>query len=265
MGVLLRVDQIEVLYQRAIRGVQNVSLEVADRQIVALIGANGAGKSTTLRATSGFIGLDRAKVSHGTITFDGKRIDNALPHQNARRGILLVPEREKIFPNLTITENLAATVSWGQSAVDRRRQEALVYDFFPRLGELKSRQAGLVSGGERQMLAIASRLVVSPRLLLIDELSLGLAPVIVESLTSTLLEIRSRLEIAMLIVEQNATTALALADHVYLLESGSVVANASASEFRANLDVRSLYFGDQGDHGKNYRDARRLRDGAADE
>jgi ABC-type branched-subunit amino acid transport system ATPase component len=179
-GTLLAIEKLEVVYKRSITAVQGITLAVEAGQIVALLGTNGAGKSTTLRAISGFLGLDDARVTEGTISFKGTRIENRPPHENTRRGIVLVPERDKVFPNLTVAENLVAPVPRGTSHAEHRRREALVYQFFPRLGELKTRIGGLLSGGERQMLALASAIVCRPELLLVDELSLGLAPVVVD-------------------------------------------------------------------------------------
>src|SRR5215471_18758101 len=175
---VLQVDKIEVVYKRVITAVQGVTLSVGERQIVAILGTNGAGKTTTLRAISGFLGVDDARISEGSITFKGTRIYNELPHKITGRGIVLVPEREKVFPNLTVAENLAAPVSRAARSGEER-----AYHFFPRLAELRSRAAGLLSGGERQMLAIGAALMCGPQLLLVDELSLGLAPVVIKDLT----------------------------------------------------------------------------------
>src|SRR4029077_12809894 len=165
-SALLAIEKLEVVYQRAITAVQGITLAVEAGQIVALLGTNGAGKSTTLRAISGFLGLDDARVTEGAITFKGTRIENRPPHENTQRGIVLVPARDKVFPNLTVAENLIAPVPRGTSLAEHRRREALVCQFFPRLGELKTRIGGLLSGGERQMLALASALVCRPELLL---------------------------------------------------------------------------------------------------
>jgi branched-chain amino acid transport system ATP-binding protein len=205
---LLQVDQIEVVYKRVITAVQGVTLSVSEKQIVAVLGTNGAGKTTTLRAISGFLGIDDARVTEGAISFSGIPIANRAPHEIAARGIVLVPEREKVFPNLTVAENLAAPVTRGGAG-----GEELAFHFFPRLAELRARTAGLLSGGERQMLAIASGLMCGPKLLLIDELSLGLAPVIVADLTQRLAAIRDELGIAILLVEQSAAVALDLCDY----------------------------------------------------
>ena len=196
---LLHVDKIEVVYTRVITAIQGVTLSVGERQIVALLGTNGAGKTTTLRAISGFLGIDDARVTDGSITFAGAAIANRLPHEIAGRGVVLVPEREKVFPNLTVAENLAAPVARTGRAERRIGEEA--YHFFPRLTELRHRIAGLLSGGERQMLAIAGALMCRPRLLLVDELSLGLAPVVVQDLIRRLVQIRDELGSASLLGE----------------------------------------------------------------
>ena len=179
---LLAVDGLQVAYHRVAVALHGISLRVLPQTIVALVGNNGAGKTTTLRAISGFIGLDDARVTAGHILFAGERIENQPPHANTARGIVLVPERDKVFPNLTVAENLTVAVAKRASAAERRHLEALVFQFFPALAPLRSRVAGLLSGGERQMLAFGSALVCKPELLLIDELSLGLAPVVVEDL-----------------------------------------------------------------------------------
>ena len=155
-----------------------------------MLGNNGAGKTTTLRAISGFIGLDDARVTGGRIAFAGERIENQSPHANTARGIVLVPERDKVFPNLTVAENLIVATSHRANAAERRQLEALVFAFFPALTALRQRLAGLLSGGERQMLALGSAIICKPELLLVDELSLGLAPVAVEDLTRRLAGIR---------------------------------------------------------------------------
>ena len=162
---LLTVDKLEVVYHRAITAVQGVSLSVRQGQIVAILGTNGAGKSTTLRAISGFLGIDDARVTEGSVIFKGARIENRPPNEITRRGIVLVPERDKVFPNLTVAENLSAPFARGRG---QREREALVLQFFPKLRELRTRTAGLLSGGERQMLALASALMCEPVLLLVD-------------------------------------------------------------------------------------------------
>ena len=258
-GTLLAIEKLEVVYKRSITAVQGITLAVEAGQIVALLGTNGAGKSTTLRAISGFLGLDDARVTEGTISFKGTHIENRPPHENTRRGIVLVPERDKVFPNLTVAENLIAPVQRGTSHVEHRRREALVYQFFPRLGELKTRIGGLLSGGERQMLALASAIVCRPELLLVDELSLGLAPVVVEDLLRRLIEIRRELGITILIVEQSATVALEIADYGYVMENGRIVLDGTAARLRSHPDIQEFYLGSKSGERRNYRDVKQYR------
>jgi len=255
---LLAVDKLEVTYKRAITAVQGITLAVERGQIVALIGTNGAGKTTTLRAISGFLGIDDARVSEGAVTFEGKRIETLPPHEIARRGIALVAERDKVFPNLTVAENLAAPVAPG-GAAERRRREALLYEFFPRLAGLKRRLGGLLSGGERQMLALAGALVCAPTLLLVDELSLGLAPVVVEDLLRRLLAIRRELGLAILLVEQSAALALEIADYGYVMENGRIVLDGDTARLRGHPDIQEFYLGQAAGGRRSYRDVKQYR------
>ena len=253
MTPVLQVEKVEVVYKRVITAVQGISLNVAPKQIVAVLGTNGAGKTTTLRAISGFLGLDDARVTEGVINFQGERIENRLPHQIAARGIALVPEREKVFPNLTVTENLEAPVGRDRSAQER------VYHFFPRLAELRSRVGGLLSGGERQMLGIGAALMCSPSLLLIDELSLGLAPVVVQDLSARLRNVRDELGIAILLVEQSAAAALDIADYAYVMENGRIVLDGDRERLAGHQDIQEFYLG-QGSAGRrSYREVKQYR------
>ena len=255
---LLTVEKLEVVYHRTITAVQGISLSVRKGQIVAILGTNGAGKSTTLRAISGFLGIDDARVTDGSITFNDKRIENRQPNEITRLGIALVPEREKVFPNLTVVENLAAP--FAPSRYDRRDSENLAYQFFPRLAELRSRTAGLLSGGERQMLALASALVCRPELLLVDELSLGLAPVVVQDLMARLVQIRHELGTTIVIVEQSAAVALCVADYGYVLENGRVVLDGEGARLRAHGDIQEFYLGQSsGSKRRSYRSVKQYR------
>jgi branched-chain amino acid transport system ATP-binding protein len=256
---LLAVEKLEVVYHRVSTAVQGVTLKVDAGQIVALLGTNGAGKTTTLRAISGFLGLDDARVTEGAIVFKGERIENRLPNENTRRGIVLVPERDKVFPNLTVAENLIAPIPRGTSSIERRRRESLVFQFFPQLGDLRHRIGGLLSGGERQMLALASAIVCRPELLLVDELSLGLAPVVVEDLLRRLTGIRRELGISILIVEQSATVALEIADYGYVMENGRIVLDGSAERLRNHPDIQEFYLGRSGGERRSYRDVKQYR------
>lgn len=251
---LLLVKGLEVAYHRVAIALHGVSLRVMPQTIAVLLGNNGAGKTTTLRAISGFIGLDDAAVTAGTIRFAGQPVQNQPPHANARRGIVLVPERDKVFPNLTVAENLTVAASHRAATAERHRLQDLVFQFFPALARLRSRLAGLLSGGERQMLALGSAIVCKPELLLIDELSLGLAPVVVEDLVLRVSNIRRELGITILLVEQNARVALAIADYGYLLENGRVVLEGPAIELRGRREIQQAYLGQaSGEERRSYR------------
>ena len=255
---LLTVEKLEVVYHRTITAVQGISLSVRKGQIVAILGTNGAGKSTTLRAISGFLGIDDARVTDGSVTFNGKRIENRQPNEITRLGIALVPERDKVFPNLTVIENL--TAPFAPAHHNRRDNEDLAYQFFPRLAELRSRTAGLLSGGERQMLALASALVCRPELLLVDELSLGLAPVVVQDLMARLVQIRHELGTTIVIVEQSAAAALNVADYGYVLENGRVVLDGEGARLRAHGDIQEFYLGQtSGSDRRSYRSVKQYR------
>jgi branched-chain amino acid transport system ATP-binding protein len=255
---LLTVEKIEVVYHRTITAVQGISLSVRKGQIVAILGTNGAGKSTTLRAISGFLGIDDARVTDGSVTFNGKGIANRQPNEIARLGIALVPERDKVFPNLTVAENLA--VPFAPSRHRRRDGANLAYQFFPRLADLRSRTAGLLSGGERQMLALAGALACQPQLLLVDELSLGLAPVVVEELIGSLARIRRELGITIVIVEQSAAVALNIADYGYVLENGRIVLDGDGARLRAHGDIQEFYLGQTSDNDRrSYRSVKQYR------
>lgn len=253
---LLRLDQVEVVYKRTITAVQGVTLSISDKQIVALLGTNGAGKTTTLRAISGFLGIDDARVTEGTISFEGARLDNRPPHEIAACGVVLVPEREKVFPNLTVAENLSAPVPRGGR--DRGRHEA-AFHFFPLLAGLRNRTAGLLSGGERQMLAIASALACRPKLLLVDELSLGLAPVVVDDLVARLAAIRAEIGLAMLLVEQSAAVALEVADYAYVMENGRIVLDGDRERLKGHQDVQEFYLGQTRGERRSYREVKQYR------
>ena len=213
-----------------------------------------------LRAISGFHGIDDARVTEGSIRFKGVRIDNGEPHRIARCGIALVPERDKAFPNLTVAENLTVPTGPRESAAERHRREEQVGHFFPKLRELRHRLAGLLSGGERQMLAIASALVCKPELLLVDELSLGLAPLVVDDLMARLVEIKRELGITVMLVEQSAAVALEVGDYSYVLENGRIVLGGDAARLKGNADIQEFYLGHAREgQRRSYRDVKQYR------
>jgi branched-chain amino acid transport system ATP-binding protein len=236
---LLELQNVEVVYHHVATAVQGVSLRVSERSIVALLGTNGAGKTTTLRAISGFLGGDDARVVAGRILFRGESIAGRRPHEIARRGLVLVPEREKVFETLTVQENLAALVP-GRARLVTREQ---IFEYFPVLAERRRQLAGYLSGGERQMLALATALLCQPSLLLVDELSLGLAPMVVETLMRLVVRLRDELGLAVLLVEQNAAAALGIADAGYVIEHGRIVYDGAVDRLLAHEDIREFYLG----------------------
>jgi branched-chain amino acid transport system ATP-binding protein len=242
VSALLEVNDLEVSYRGAGLGVQGLSLEVAKGEIVAMLGANGAGKTTTLRAISGFLPGDIAKVSAGTVRFDGKLMGTQSPHKRVWQGMSIIPEREKVFRFLTVEENLKVTASTRDGHNPAETME-LIYELFPALVERRTVSAGFLSGGERQMLAIGRALMTNPTLLLADEVSLGIAPGLVVQLLDTLRRINREKGITILVVEQNAAAALRVADRVYVLEHGRSVLQGTPKELLNREDFFSVYFG----------------------
>jgi branched-chain amino acid transport system ATP-binding protein len=252
---LLDVRQLEVVYHDVATAVQGVSIEVAPASIVAMIGTNGAGKTTTLRALSGFLPAEDVAVTDGTISFAGQPLRGLLPHQISRLGVVLVPEREKLFQTLTVKENLDFSLTRKRTAI-----RDAVYDYFPRLAERQKQVAGYLSGGEKQMLAIGMALVCEPKLLLVDELSLGLAPIVTSEIMAILRTINQSLGLAMLIVEQNAAAALHVASFGYVLESGRIVFKGEADKLLSHQDIKEFYLGNQAAGGyRNIRQYTRKR------
>ena len=236
---LLSVRQLEVVYHDVATAIQGVSIEVAPGSIVAMIGSNGAGKTTTLRAVSGFLPAEDVAVTDGDILFAGRSLRGLLPHQISRLGVVLVPEREKLFHTLTVRENLDFSLT-----PKRRALRNSVFDYFPRLAERQKQIAGYLSGGEKQMLAIGMALICEPKLLLVDELSLGLAPIVTSEIMEILRTINGSLGLTMLIVEQNVAAALRIASFGYVLENGRVVFKGEAARLLGHQDMREFYLGD---------------------
>jgi branched-chain amino acid transport system ATP-binding protein len=257
---MLALNNVEVVYDRVILVLKGVSIEVPDGRITTLLGANGAGKTTTLKAISGILRAERGEVSKGSIEFGGTRIDGLPAHEIVKRGIVQVFEGRRVFEHLTVEENL---VAGGHTVVDLRgvRQGIdLVYAYFPRLKERRAQQAGYLSGGEQQMLAIGRGLMSRPKLIMLDEPSLGLAPMLVEEIFAIVRRLAEAEHIAVLLVEQNAALALALADHGYVIENGRIVLEGKAAVLAQNSDVKEFYLGlnDVGSR-KSYREVKRYR------
>jgi branched-chain amino acid transport system ATP-binding protein len=241
-SALLQVDQLEVVYNHVQLAVQGLSMRAVEGEIVAVLGTNGAGKTTMLRAITGFLPGDNAAVSDGRVAYDGDDVTRIQPHVLARRGLVIVPERNKIFATLTVQENLSV-VPIRTGAIERQRATLLIKDLFPVLFERRRQIAGYLSGGERQMLAIAKALLLCPRMLLVDELSFGLAPQIVFAMMNTLRRIHDAEGVTIVLVEQNAIAALAIADYAYVLESGRVVFDGTSERVRSHEDVQEFYLG----------------------
>jgi len=257
---LLAVNNIEVIYDHVILVLKGVSLEVRDGSIVALLGANGAGKSTTLKAISNLLRAERGEVTKGSVEFNGERIDQLNPSEVVRRGGVQVMEGRHCFAHLTIEENLLT------GAFTRRasRSEIVgdldkVYVYFPRLKHRRSSQAGYTSGGEQQMTAVGRALMARPRMILLDEPSMGLAPQIVEEIFDIVRSLNQKEKVSFLLAEQNTNVALHHADYGYILENGRVVMDGPAGELVNNEDVKEFYLGIAGSGRKSYRDAKHYR------
>lgn len=241
---LLRVEDIEVIYDGAILAASGVSLDVPEGRIVALLGANGAGKSTTLKAISGLVAADRASVSRGRIVFDGQPTQGIAAHQLVRRGIVHVLEGRHVFPHLTVEENLrSGGFLRGPGRHELQRGLERVYGWFPRLRDKRKVRAGYTSGGEQQMVAIGRALMTGPRLVLLDEPSMGLAPLIVQEIFEIVAELNARENVAFLVAEQNIALALRHAHHGYVLETGRVVLQGAAAELLRNTALQDAYLG----------------------
>jgi branched-chain amino acid transport system ATP-binding protein len=256
---LLEIEGLEVIYQRAITAIQGISLRVAEHSITALVGTNGAGKSTTLAAVAGFMRADDAQIPQGKIVFAGKTLLGLRGFQISALGIGLVPERDKIFRTMTVLENLAACRPTSKAEGTHALSFEETFSLFPQLAERRNSIAGYLSGGERQMLAISMALLNGPRLLMIDEMSLGLAPIIVAQLQETIRQLRRNWGITFLIVEQNASAALELADYTYVMENGRIVFDGSSEKLRSHEDFKEFYLGvgEAGD--RSYRNVKQYR------
>ncbi len=252
--ILLEVNNIEVVYNKSVQVLRGLSLSVPRGQVVALLGSNGAGKSTTLKAVSGLLALEDGEMPKGSVRFDGATTERRAPHELVRAGLFHVMEGRHVFEDLTIEENLVAAT---YALTGRKAAVAdfdLVYSYFPRLHERRRGLAGYLSGGEQQMLAIGRALIARPTLMLLDEPSLGLSPVLVENIFGIIARINAEQGVSMLLVEQNASVALAIAHYGYILETGKVVIDGSAAKLSADADVREFYLGVGGAGGaKSYR------------
>ncbi len=240
---MLALKNVEVVYDDVILVLKGLSLEVPDGKIVALLGSNGAGKSTTLKAISGLLHAEEGEVTDGAIELDGARIEDRSPEEIVRRGIFQVMEGRRVFEDLTVDENI---VVGGYTRRDRaalRRDHELCFEYFPRLKERRKRLAGYLSGGEQQMLAISRALMARPKLILLDEPSLGLAPLLVREIFDIIVRVNREQKTSFLLVEQNANLALGIAQYGYIMEGGRIVLDGEPAKLRANEDVKEFYLG----------------------
>ncbi|MBL6931394.1 MAG: ABC transporter ATP-binding protein [Rhodospirillales bacterium] len=257
---LLTVNNIEVIYDHVILVLKGVSLEVPEGGVVALLGANGAGKSTTLKAISNLLGAERGDVTKGSIEYMNERVDKLTPSDLVKKGVIQVMEGRHCFEHLTVEENLmtgAYTRTDGTAAIKASLEK--VYHYFPRLRERRTSQAGYTSGGEQQMTAVGRALMANPKMILLDEPSMGLAPQLVEEIFEIVDALNKKEGVSFLLAEQNTMVALKHADYGYILENGRVVMEGEASSLSENEDVKEFYLGLSTSGRKSFRDVKHYR------
>jgi branched-chain amino acid transport system ATP-binding protein len=259
-AMFLSVNNIEVVYSHVILVLKGVSLDVPRGGIVALLGANGAGKTTTLKAVSNLLHAERGEVTKGSILFDGVEVQSLSPNEVVRRGCIQVMEGRRCFAHLTVEENLltgAFTRTDGKAAIAQDLER--VYAYFPRLRERRGSTAGYTSGGEQQMCVIGRALMSRPKMILLDEPSMGLAPQIVEEIFEIVKDLNFKEGVSFLLAEQNANMALNYASYGYILENGRVVMDGEARALAANEDVKEFYLGVAGEKRKSFRDVKHYK------
>jgi branched-chain amino acid transport system ATP-binding protein len=257
---MLSLNNIEVIYDGVILVLKGVSITCREGGITTLLGANGAGKTTTLKAISGLLRSERGEITKGSVELAGTRIDHLRPHEVVTRGVVQVFEGRRVFEHLTTEENLIA----GAHIVPERARVAerieRVYDYFPRLKERRAVQSGYLSGGEQQMLVIGRALMSNPRVILLDEPSLGLAPMLVEEIFAIVQRLNRLEKVTVLLVEQNAALALTIAEHGYVMENGRIVLEGGAAALRENADIKEFYLGlTEVGARKSYRDVKHYK------
>jgi len=257
---MLTLNNIEVVYDGVILVLKGVSLAAREGSITTLLGANGAGKTTTLKAISGILAAERGKVTKGSIDLDGVVLSRLPAHDVVRHGITQVFEGRRVFENLTVEENLVAGGHVRPDNAAIRQGIARAYDMFPPLAERRYRQAGYLSGGEQQMLVIGRALMSAPKVILLDEPSLGLAPRFIEDISQAILKLKAERSLTVVLVEQNAALALEVADHGYVMENGRIVLEGPAASLRENSDVKEFYLGlNESGTRRSYHDVKRYR------
>ena len=257
---MLKINNIEVVYSDVILVLRGISLEVGKGQIVSLLGANGAGKTTTLKAISGLLLREDGAVTRGNIEFDGVRLDTLAAEEVTRLGIVQVLEGRRLFQHLTVEENLRVGALVNADQSDTKQLLDMVYDYFPPLQPLRHKTAGYLSGGEQQMVAIGRALMAKPRLMLLDEPSLGLAPLLVRNIFEIIRRINEESGVSIMVVEQNANVALQTAQYAYVMENGRIVLDGTAEQLSANADIKEFYLGlTQVGERKSYRDVKHYK------
>ena len=254
-AAILEVNNIEVVYNHTIQALRGLSLAVPRGRVVALLGSNGAGKSTVLKAVSNLLGIERGAVTSGAIRFDGADVTRLAPHRLVRAGLVHVMEGRRIFQDLSVEENLVSATYALPGRHGAKPNFDAVYAYFPLLKERRRSTAGYLSGGEQQMLAIGRALVARPKLILLDEPSLGLSPILVAEIFGIIARINAEQDVSILLVEQNAAVALAVAHTGYVMETGKIVIDGPVEKLLADQDVREFYLGLGGHEGgaKSYR------------
>ncbi len=257
---MLNLNNVEVIYDDVILVLKGMSMEVREGQIVALLGSNGAGKSTTLKAISGLLKPEDGEVTDGEITFFDQPIHNLGPSRIVRMGIFQVMEGRRVFEHLTVEENLRAGAYTARGRRNFARDLEMVYGYFPRLKERRHQTAGYLSGGEQQMLAIGRALMAHPKLMMLDEPSLGLAPLLVREIFDIIQRINKEQNTTILLVEQNARLALGVCDYAYIMENGRIVLAGDPQTLADNADVREFYLGlTEVGQRKSYRDVKHYK------
>ena len=247
---MLELKNVEVIYDDVILVLKGLSLQVPEGKVVALLGSNGAGKSTTLKAISGLLRSEEGEVTDGAILFQGEPIHLLPPESVVRRGLFQVMEGRRVFEDLSVDENIQMGGYTRNDRAGLRADKEACYEFFPRLKERRNKLAGYLSGGEQQMLAISRALMARPRLMMLDEPSLGLAPLLVGEIFRIIKRINQERKTTILLVEQNANLALSIADYGYIMENGRVVLDGDPEKLRSNEDVKEFYLGGGGEGGK---------------
>jgi len=257
---MLKINNIEVAYKKVIRVLRGVSLSVEDGRIVALLGANGGGKTTTLKSISGMLKTEEGEVTDGSIEFDGRRLDRLMPDQIAGAGISQAMEGRRVLEHLSVEENLLVGALRRKDRAEVKQDLDMVFDYFPHVKRLRRRMSGYLSGGEQQMLVIGRALMARPKLMLLDEPSLGLAPLMVQEIYSIIKKINVEKRMAILVVEQNVQAALGIADFGYILENGRIVLGGPAAALKDNEDIREYYMGlSAAGARKSYREVKHYR------